>query len=227
MAKKAAVSSQATGPVSPEGIGAELTYISRDLRPLAVRIDSLVLDDRNVKILGDEDLPTHAASLREFGIRRAVVVNRSTRRVEAGNGTVLAAQLNGWDHVPVIFEDDDPTRAQAFALADNAVGTLAPWNEDNLAAIAAESAALFSDQSLREMTESLLAQLQIDQPEETPEQSEDSEQTGPQEGDLKPEDVMISYRVIAACRDQAAQFDLLAELTNRGMDCRLSTVRVD
>jgi len=198
--------------------GADLSYIPEALRSLAVRADSLLMDPLNVKDHGDIDLPAHQSSLKKFGIRRAVVVRRENRQIEAGNGTVLAALRNGWEYVPVLFVDDDHALARAFALADNAVGTLAGWNELNLQRIADDSAALFDEPDLAWLAEQLLEDLnRVTGEEDEPEPV--------LAGDV-PMNVTLSRRVIAICEDEDKQIALLKELSNRGLECRLSTVRI-
>ena len=206
-----------------------LTYISADLRPLAARIDSLNLDTTNVRDHGEDDLPVHQASLREFGIQRAAVVQAGTGKILAGNGMALAAGRNGWKFIPITFGEFDDKQARAFALADNAVGTLAGWNEINLAKIAAESEKLFDDFKLQEMTSALMADVQAQleaAAAEAEKEAEEAEQKAGKETTMRPEDVHLSHRVIATCKDQEAQIKLLAELTNQGYECLLSTLHI-
>jgi ParB-like chromosome segregation protein Spo0J len=215
-----------------ESLTPDLSYIPEALRPLVEPIDSLVLDDQNVKDHGDADLPTHAASLRAFGIQRAVVVHRPTRKILAGNGTVLASKMNGWDCVPVIWFDGDETKARAFALADNAVGTLAGWNEANLAAAAADVEALFSDESLRVLTVDLNAKMQAIEAEiaaadaaEKSEEQDREQKDAKGAKDTKPEDVVIALKVVVHCRDEEQRAQIVAEMENRGFKVSLSTTR--
>ena len=207
--------------VTPNGPGvsgvAQCSYIAEGLRHLAVSVDSLVLDPRNVKEHGDIDLPAHQASLREFGIRRAIVARKENRQVIAGNGTLLAAIKNGWTHVPVLFTDDDQKTARAYALADNAVGMLAPWNEETLQALQAEID-LFDEAELKGTADQI--SLQLGGVFES-EQTEQPEPEKPASGD-----VMFSRRVIAVCETEEKQVQLMNELKNRGFECRLNTVVV-
>ncbi|HEY0982384.1 hypothetical protein [Schlesneria sp.] len=205
---------------APEG--ADLSYMPEALRLLAVRADSLLMDPLNVKDHGDIDLPAHQASLKKFGIRRAVVVRRENRQIEAGNGTVLAALRNNWEYVPVLFVDDDHSLARAFSLADNAVSTLAVWNEVNLQKIADDAPALFDEPDLAGLAEQLLEDLaRVVGEEEDAEPEED-----PASAEDLTKDVTLSRRVIAICEDEDKQIALLKELSERGFECRLSTVRI-
>lgn len=201
----------------------DVSYIAEGLRHLAVRIDSLGMDPMNVKDHGELDLPTHQASLREFGIRRAVVVRRENRQIEAGNGTVLASLRNGWQYVPVLWVDDDQKRARAFALADNAVSTLAAWNEENLETLLAESPDLFSEADLQGMADQVMRELHVLEETSAAEPAADVEQGPAKESDMT---VSLSRRVIVVCDTEPKQIELLKELSDRGFECRLSTVRV-
>ena len=74
-----------------------------------------------------------AASLAQFGQRKALVVNRlQGNKVEAGNGTFKAAKQLGWTHIAVVFVEDDAAMAAAFGIADNRTGDLSRWDPDAL-----------------------------------------------------------------------------------------------
>lgn len=73
-----------------------------------------------------------ASSLREFGQHRAVVVQRSTGKIIAGNHVYHAARSMGWETIGVVFVDDDDEKALRRGIADNATGDLATWDTDIL-----------------------------------------------------------------------------------------------
>jgi ParB-like chromosome segregation protein Spo0J len=131
---------------TPEGLGAtRLALIGYDvpvthgiveaLLPLATPVDDL-------KLLGGNprrgDVEAVAKSLDRFGQRKPVVVNVNTGEVTAGNHTVEAARLLGWDQVAAVMIDDDPATAGAFALADNRTADLAVYDEEALADLVRE-----------------------------------------------------------------------------------------
>ncbi len=68
-------------------------------------------------------------SLREFGQHRPIVVQKETGRIIAGNHTFFAAQTLGWEEIDVIYVDDDDVTATRRAIADNATGDHARWDE--------------------------------------------------------------------------------------------------
>jgi hypothetical protein len=70
----------------------DLSHIAAGLRGLAVPCDSLTLDPANARRHPAKNLEAVRASLRVYGQRKPLVVNRRTSAVEAGNGTLEAAQ---------------------------------------------------------------------------------------------------------------------------------------
>lgn len=112
---------------------AALAHIHADLRAMAVPLDSLVLDPGNARLHDARNLAAITESLRRFGFRSPVVVQRDGRIVRAGNGRCRAAQELGWTHVPAIFVDDTSREAMLFALSDNRTAELASWDEARLA----------------------------------------------------------------------------------------------
>ena len=96
-------------------------------------IESLRPDSRNARKHGKRNLATIAASLEQFGQRRAAVV-RSDGTVLAGNGMLQAALSLGWTELSVTVVPDEwsDEEARAYALADNRTGELAEWDSSVL-----------------------------------------------------------------------------------------------
>jgi hypothetical protein len=74
-------------------------------------------------------------SLKEFGQHRPVVVQRSTREVIVGNHLLRAVKSLGWHLIQAIVVDDDDDKALRRAVADNATGDKAQWDEVELAEV--------------------------------------------------------------------------------------------
>lgn len=110
-----------------------LDYIVEQLRPLALPITDLTEDPVNARKHPERNLQAVVGSLKRFGQRKPVVVNKRDMIVEAGNGTLQAARELGWTHLAVVLVDDDPVTATGFAIADNRSAELAEWDEDVLA----------------------------------------------------------------------------------------------
>jgi 1-aminocyclopropane-1-carboxylate deaminase/D-cysteine desulfhydrase-like pyridoxal-dependent ACC family enzyme len=109
---------------------ADLDYIHPDLRGLAVKLDSLLPDPKNARKHNDANLAAIRASLKRFGVRKPIVVQRAGDQliVRSGNGRMTVAKELGWTHLPAIVVDEGDDDAIAFALADNRTADLAEWD---------------------------------------------------------------------------------------------------
>lgn len=109
----------------------DLSYITESLHPLAVPINTLHLDPANARV--HHDVPRIAAALKQYKQRKPIVANRAENgKIEAGNGTFLAAVSLGWTHIACVFVEDDPATAAGYGIADNRVGEFSEWDEDVL-----------------------------------------------------------------------------------------------
>lgn len=74
-----------------------------------------------------------AASIREFGFKVPIILDRNNEIV-AGHTRLKAAKRLGLTEVPCIIADDlTPEQVRAFRLADNKVAELAEWDFETLA----------------------------------------------------------------------------------------------
>lgn len=64
---------------------------------------------------------------------RPIVVQKSTKRILAGNHTWQAAKILGWDSIAVVFVDVDDDQAKRIVLADNRTNDLAEYDNRILA----------------------------------------------------------------------------------------------
>ena len=80
-------------------------------------------------------------SIRENGWWGAVLVQRSTRRIIAGNHRYQAAVAEGLDKIPAIFVDCDDDEARRIMLADNRTTDLATYDDQALADLLRETSA--------------------------------------------------------------------------------------
>jgi len=115
----------------PKQAKPDLSRISPDLRPLAVPISTLTMDTANPKGHGSDQVQTLVYSLKEFGMRRPLVVNRNGMVIEAGNGVLEAAIQLGMTHVPVVHEDDSHEKARAYSIMDNRSSELSDWTPEH------------------------------------------------------------------------------------------------
>lgn len=82
----------------------------------------------------DESVPETAASIRRFGFKVPIVVDREGVIV-TGHTRYKASQELGLTTVPVIVADDlSPEEIKAYRLADNKVGEKSRWREEDLVA---------------------------------------------------------------------------------------------
>ena len=109
-------------------------------------------------------------SLKEFGQHRPLVVQRKTGRIIAGNHTYHAAVALGWTEIDVLFVDDDDRQAIRRAIADNATGDLASWNDAKLRELLEEVGTDVPGLTQEQIDELMAEQEELfdDGPEETP-----------------------------------------------------------
>jgi DNA modification methylase len=91
-------------------------------------VDQLTLDPRNARKHSEKNISAICKSLKRFGQRKAIVVQKEGMVVRAGNGTLTAAKQLGWSHIAAVVVDEDDPKAQAFAIADNRSAELGEWD---------------------------------------------------------------------------------------------------
>lgn len=101
-----------------------------------VEIETLKPDPRNPR---RGDIDEIAASMDQFGQDQACVVRRSNRQIIKGNHRYFAAKDKlGWKRILVYWVSDDEATAIQRGLADNRIGDLATFDEEELASIMAD-----------------------------------------------------------------------------------------
>lgn len=102
--------------------------INPDLEHLARDIKSLTPDPQNVRKHSKRNLQAIADSLMKYGQLKPIVAKN--RIVYAGNGTLEAAIMLGWEQIAVTeFVGSGQT---GYALADNRTAELAEWDFEKL-----------------------------------------------------------------------------------------------
>lgn len=123
-------------------------------------ISELRLDPRNTRVHSKAQIRQIGESIRVFGFLVPVLVDQASK-VIAGHGRILAAQVLGWEQVPVIgIHHLTPEQARAFAIADNKLTENASWNKELLAVQLKELSALNLDFSL-EVTGFSMAEIDL------------------------------------------------------------------
>lgn len=191
----------------------ELAHIAADLRPLATAIATLTPDPANARKHGARNLETIAASLRQFGQVKPIVVTEGGQII-AGNGTVEAARTLGWTHVAATrFANVE--QARAYALADNRTAELADWDIDLLKSQVDELAALdFDVASLGFDTSDIdriirdMEHRAADDREPPPEITEDEPPPPPKKAITKPGDLWLLGNHRLMCGDSTKAEDV-------------------
>jgi DNA modification methylase len=99
-----------------------------ELRP----ITSIRPYENNPRIIDDEAVAAVAASIKEFGFRVPILLDRSGIII-AGHVRYKAALKLGLKQVPVIIANDlTPEQIKAYRIADNQTADLSDWNYDLL-----------------------------------------------------------------------------------------------
>lgn len=187
----------------------EQAIIADELRPLVRPLSELALDPANARTHDEANLAAIRGSLRTYGQRKPIVVNRRTGTIEAGNGTYQAALALGWTEIAAIFVDDDPSTAAGYAIADNRAGELAGWDTQALDALL--RTVQVGDDELQQMLSQLAQDAGIVPAEE---KSSGDQPATPQL------DEELQHKVLLSCRDEAHQAELLERFQAEGLECK-------
>lgn len=149
----------------------------------------------------DEAVEKVAASIREFGFKVPIIVDKENVIV-AGHTRLKAAEVLGLKTVPVIRADDlTDEQVKAFRLADNKTAELAEWD---LSALAEELEKLKDF----DMTQFGFDDLKIDEDIERKEVGEIEEK----------------YQIIIDCENEIDMQEKYNGLTEAGYECRILTL---
>lgn len=166
-----------------------------------VRIVDLTPDPANARKHSRRNVETIANSLRLFGQRKPLVVQKNGMVVRAGNATLEAAKSLGWQEIAAVVVDEQDATAVQYALADNRTAELAEWDED---ALIAQLSTVPDD--IREM----LAMTDEDIRSTLAAAAEGAEN----------EQLELTYAVQVTCRDDRDQARLIERLEAEGYACR-------
>ena len=96
-----------------------------------VSVSELSQDERNARLHNDRNLKIICNSLERFGQQKPIVVD-AEGVVIAGNGTLQAACLLGWEKIRVVRTKLKGEDVRAYALADNRTTDLSEWHFNTL-----------------------------------------------------------------------------------------------
>lgn len=99
-----------------------------------IRIEVLGINDvhvweNNARIHTKRNYDELKKSLVKWGQTKPILVQKSSMRIIAGNGTYQAMVALGWDKVSCHVLDIDDVSAEALAIADNRTGLLSQWDD--------------------------------------------------------------------------------------------------
>ena len=87
---------------------------------------------KNAKKHPEEQVKAIANSIKEFGFRQPLVLDKNMEII-VGHGRLAAAKLLGMTAVPVVMADDlTEEQVKAFRLVDNKTAEFASWDYDML-----------------------------------------------------------------------------------------------
>lgn len=93
-------------------------------------IEDLIPYARNQRIHSDEQVKRIAASIKEFGFKNPVIVDKEGTII-AGHGRCLAAEKLKIKELPVIVADDlNASQVKALRLADNRLQDLSEFDDE-------------------------------------------------------------------------------------------------
>lgn len=88
-----------------------------------VAVDQLEMHPDNPNTHSDEQIQLYADILHFQGVRKPVIVSSQSGKVVTGHGLIMAAKVNGWDSLPVSYQDFDSVDQEiAHMIADNELG---------------------------------------------------------------------------------------------------------
>lgn len=182
-----------------------------------IQLDALHQDPANARAHNARNRSAISASLEEFGALGAVVVEKGTGRILAGNARTIAAMGAGikegvivdYDprtQIPVVEADLHGVDATRFALADNRTSELAEWDAAVLSGLLSE----VGDMGDMWTAEEVGAMVE-------------PERSGSGGGSGGAEDMPAmagTFAVLVTCDDELHQRRLLEQFTDDGLNVR-------
>lgn len=148
-------------------------------------------------------------SINSNGFYGAIVVQRSTKKILAGNHRMKAAAEAGLEKIPVIWADVDDATATRILLADNRTNDLATYDNEVLAELLVQLrdegeliGSGYDDSDVDKVLDKI---------------REDDEDTG---GDADVDELPDGWGVIVTCTSEQQQTTLLTQLNEEGFECR-------
>jgi hypothetical protein len=127
-----------SGQLPPDKDKGTLSWISPQLRALAIPVEGLHPDPWNAKTHPIVNMDALRASLKKFGQMLPFIVQKKGMVVRVGNARLQVARELGWTHVAAVVTEDPDAVAAAFAIAENRSAELGSWDYKHLATLIEE-----------------------------------------------------------------------------------------
>lgn len=166
---------------------------------------------RNARVLSPKAVDKVAASIKEFGWKQPIVVDKENVII-VGHTRLLAAKKLGLAEVPVVVANDlTPAQVKAYRLTDNRVAQETSWDYELLNIELEELATFDFDVSITGFdTDEIF----------TP----DSEYAiEAEEGEDEKEFSDFEFRVVVECLSEEHQAEVLSHIQELGWTCKALT----
>ena len=100
-----------------------------------MKLSELHEDPRNARKHNKKNIDAICKSLEELSQYKNIVVQKSTGKIIAGNGTYRAAKRLGWEEIECNVMDIPDDKANALAIIDNRSSDLSSWDNDVLGSV--------------------------------------------------------------------------------------------
>jgi ParB-like chromosome segregation protein Spo0J len=180
--------------------------------PLSVElwpIDRPIPYARNARKLSARALDVITTSLKEFGFRQPIVVDKEGVII-AGHTRLMGAKKLGMAVVPVhVATDLTPGQVKAYRLMDNRSAQETTWDFELLGPELFEITAMEINPALTGFDRKEMTKLLVDKMYAMDEPAAGAPQLGG-----------LEYRVIVDCKDEAHQTELIDRFEHEGLACR-------
>jgi len=158
----------------------------------------------------DKAVPKVVASIKRFGFGAPILARRADGEIIAGHTRLRAAAQLGLKQVPVRFLDLDPAEAHLLALADNKLGEISEWENQQLAALLGPLYKLHEDAAeVAGWTDEDIEKLLGQNADDILEAADDDSNR-----------VKTDFIVLVECTDEDDQRVVIDKLLNLGLTCR-------
>lgn len=172
-----------------------------------------IINDSEIETVSVEDLKVHpnnprkgnlkalSESLEVNGFYGAIIAQKSTGYILAGNHRYMASREKGVTELPVIWVDVDENQAKKILLADNRTSDLAIYDEEELADLL---------QSLDNLEGVGYSEKDLNMLLGIEDNNDDDHELFEAE-----------FRIVVTCKDEQNQVELFEKLKGEGYECQL------